>query len=74
MKTPYRDLHRDERELVMENAQQQSDCCMSLEDWEAREKDRTQGINAEPNEGFRDGLASSRRMNPDHYIPNRRSK
>ena len=40
------------------------------ESFEAWEQDRTRGVNAEPTEGFRDGVKSVKRMHPDHYIPN----
>ena len=43
---------------------------MSLADWEERQRDRTRGVNAEPTDGFRDGVKSAERMYPDHYIPN----
>lgn len=68
MRNPY----QDPRDKVMERAGgQRDDCCMDLDQWKAMQADRTQGVNAEPDEGFRDGVKSVKRMHPDHYIPNK---
>ena len=67
MRNPY----EDPRDKVLERpGNNYDDCCMSLEDWEDLQADRKRGVNAEPNEGFRDGVKSVKRMHPDHYIPN----
>lgn len=60
-KHPYSGLHGDERRHVMEDCTDERDvfCC---------EFDAPTGINAEPTEGVRDGVASVKRLNPEHRI------
>jgi hypothetical protein len=66
-----RDRYKNEMDKVLERPGGRSDdCCMDFESWEEQQKDRTRGVNAEPTEGFRDGVKSVKRMHPDHYIPN----
>lgn len=64
-KHPYQGLAGDEREHVLEDTGPEMDFeeCMT---------DRATGINAEPTEGVRDGVKSTKRMHPDHYIRNPR--
>lgn len=43
---------------------------MTVDTWEAMERDRRTGINAEPTDGFRDGVRDAYRLFPHDYIPN----
>lgn len=49
------------------------DGALTLDEWDARERDRHTGINAEPTDTVRDGVRYATRMHPDDYIPNGRS-
>ena len=65
VKYPYRDLPNDERDKVMSDTRDYAG-----ESFEDHMKDRSSGINAEPNETYRDGVTSVKRMHPDRYIRN----
>ncbi len=65
-KWPYDEVSRDVRELEI------CDGDKGPRDFDELMRDRETGINAESDEGIRDGVTKVRRMNPDHYIPNPR--
>lgn len=60
-KYPYEGLHGDERTHVMED-------CGPEPGFDEYMASRSAGINADPTDGFRDGVKTAKRMNPDHYI------
>ena len=60
-KHPYSGLCCDERKHVMEDCGPEP----SFDDYMAS---RNTGVNAEPSEGVRNGVASVKRLNPDHHI------
>lgn len=63
IKHPYQGMMHDERRKEMKD-------CREPRDLDELMRDRDSGINAEPDEGPRDGVTHAKRMHPNHYIPN----
>jgi len=66
-KWPYDDVARDVRSQEIDDGREPMDIDEMI-------RDRETGKNAEPTDGPRDGVTHARKMHPNRYYPNCRSK